>query len=123
MKSNHRKAESTRKRVIFTLPRKVVDQVQRYARLVRGGNKSGFVADAIEAYITNLRKAAHTRKLRKSYAAAAGDSLEICTAWEPLSDEVWARLEEGGRVDPEGRVHGTEAQHDSSPRGGLPRTV
>ncbi len=94
MKNAHRNAGSTRERVIFTLPKRVVARLERYAGLVRGGNKSGFVADAIEAYISHLRKAAHTRKLRKAYAASAGENLSIARAWELLSDEVWAKLEE-----------------------------
>jgi hypothetical protein len=37
-------------------------------------------------------RARHTAKLRESYAAAARQSREISKQWDPLSDEVWARL-------------------------------
>lgn len=81
-------------RVIFSLPKALVEELQKYAGLVRGGNKSGFVADAIRAYIEHLRKIGHTRKLRASYAASAGDSLAVAQEWDSLSDEMWAKLEE-----------------------------
>lgn len=94
MKTNPHHANTAYKRAIFTLPKKVVAELERFARIVRGGNKSGFVADAIQAYITHLRKVAHTRKLRASYATLAKDSLAIAQEWELLSDEVWAKLQE-----------------------------
>jgi metal-responsive CopG/Arc/MetJ family transcriptional regulator len=94
MKKTHRKPDSSHERVIFSLPKTLVAELGRYAGLVRGGNKSGFVADAIQAYITRLRKLGHTRKLRQAYAAAAGESLAIAREWDALSDEVWAKLEE-----------------------------
>lgn len=87
------KPDTTHERVIFSLPKQLLAELGRYAGVVRGGNKSGFVADAVQAYISYLRKMSHTRKLRQSYAAAAGDSLAVDQAWEPLSDEVWAKLE------------------------------
>ena len=37
---------SKQQRVIFSLPKALVEELQKYAGLVRGGNKSGFVADA-----------------------------------------------------------------------------
>ena len=61
MRTTHDKPNRTRERVIFTLPRKVVAHLERYARIVRGGNKSGFVADAIEAYIWGDRELASWR--------------------------------------------------------------
>lgn len=94
MKNSRRKKHTAYERAIFSLPKRVVAQMERYARLVRDGNKSGFVADAIEAYVRHLRRTAHTRKLRASYAAAAADNQAVAEAWEPLSDEVWAKLEE-----------------------------
>jgi hypothetical protein len=36
-------------RVIFSLPRELVAEIRRYASELRGGNKSGFVADAIRS--------------------------------------------------------------------------
>jgi len=93
MKKTPLNGRGSYQRVIFTLPRKVVGHVRSYARAVRGGNKSGFVADAIEAYVSYLRKAAHTRKMRASYAAAASDSRAIAELWQPLDDEAWAKLD------------------------------
>ena len=34
-------------RMIFTLPKALAGELEEYARLLRDGNKSGFVADAI----------------------------------------------------------------------------
>ena len=81
-------------RMIVSLPAPLVARVRRLADIVRDGNKSGFVADAIQAYIDHLRKPRHTEKLRQSYAASAGDSAAIAQAWERLDDEAWVRLEE-----------------------------
>jgi hypothetical protein len=76
-------------RVIFSLPKALIEDLRKYAGLVRGGNKSGFVADALKNYITYLHKREHTRKLRESYAAAARHSQKISTEWDVLSDESW----------------------------------
>lgn len=81
-------------KALFTLPAPLMDEVEKYADLVRGGNKSGFVADAVRAYIDRLRKAHHTAKLRESYAAAAGHSLELAEEWQPLDAELMAKLDE-----------------------------
>ena len=94
MKNASRKAAVAHERAIFSLPKELLAELGRYAQVVRGGNKSGFVADAIQAYITHLRKTNHTRKLRQSYAAAAGESLAVAQEWEPLSEEAWAKLNE-----------------------------
>ena len=81
-------------RVIFSLPKPLAAQLRRYAKAVRDGNKSGFVADALQAYIDHLRKARHTQKLRQSYAAAARHGRAICREWEQLDREAWAKLDE-----------------------------
>jgi hypothetical protein len=81
------------RRVIFTLPPDLVNDIKRYASKLRGGNKSGFVADALRSYIDQLRKARHTAKLREAYAASAKASLAITRQWEPLDAEAWARLD------------------------------
>jgi len=80
-------------RVIFSLPRELVAEIRRYASELRGGNKSGFVADAIRSYIDDIHKARHTAKLREAYAASAASSRAIARQWEPLSAEAWAHLE------------------------------
>jgi metal-responsive CopG/Arc/MetJ family transcriptional regulator len=81
-------------RVIFTLPPDLVNDIKRYALKLRSGNKSGFVADAVRAYIDQLNKARHTAKLREAYAASAKASLAITREWEALDVEAWARLDE-----------------------------
>jgi len=81
-------------RMIFTLPRPLAKDIRRYAKAIRGANKSGFVADAVRWYLDYLRKARHTAKLRESYARSAEQSKRINKEWEPLDDEVWARLDE-----------------------------
>ena len=81
-------------RMIVSLPKPLLAKVRRYATAVRSGNKSGFVADAIEAYIEQLRQARRTARLRESYAAAAGQGLAITNEWSGLDDEVWAKLDE-----------------------------
>ena len=88
------KGTSTHERMIFTIPRPLADEIRRYAEAVRGSNKSGFVVDAVRWYLDYLRRLHHTAKLRESYAQAAERSLQICKEWEPLDDEVWAKLDE-----------------------------
>src|SRR5712691_4741908 len=90
--SKHRGSSS--ERVIFTLPQPLVSELQRYADALRNGNKSGFVADAIQAYINQFRRRRHTALLRDSYAASAQHGRAIAQEWEPLDDETWARLDE-----------------------------
>ncbi len=84
-------------RVIFTLPPDLVADVKRYASQLHGGNKSGFVADALRSYIDHLHKARHTAKLREAYAASAEAGLAINRQWEPLDAEAWARLDKEKR--------------------------
>jgi metal-responsive CopG/Arc/MetJ family transcriptional regulator len=84
---------SQQERVIVSLPKALAEELQKYAGLVHGGNKSGFVADAIRAYIDHLDKARHTAKLRQSYAAAAGETRASVEEWAPLVEEAWERLD------------------------------
>jgi metal-responsive CopG/Arc/MetJ family transcriptional regulator len=84
-------------RLIFTLPKPLARELEQYARLLRNGNKSGFVADAIRSYIDHFRKRRHTQLLRQSYAQAAEDNRAVNREWEPLDDETWSRLDEAER--------------------------
>ena len=86
-------SETGSERVMFTLPRALAGEVEEYARLLRNGNKSGFVADAIRSYISYFRKRRHTELLRESYSASAEQSLVIAQEWEPLDDAIWAKLD------------------------------
>ena len=81
-------------RVIFTLPKSLAKELDEYARVLRGGNKSGFIADAIRAHIDHFRRRRHTARLRQSYAAAAEQSRAVAREWEPLSDATWAQLDQ-----------------------------
>jgi hypothetical protein len=81
-------------RLIFTLPKSLAAELEEYARVLRNGNKSGFVADAIRSYIEYFRKRRHTQLLRESYAAAAEAGQAVNREWEPLDDETWARLDQ-----------------------------
>ena len=86
--------EAGSERMIFSLPKALVSELEEYARVLRNGNKSGFVADAIRSYIDHYRKRRHTALLRDAYAASAEASRAIAQEWEPLDDETWARLDE-----------------------------
>jgi metal-responsive CopG/Arc/MetJ family transcriptional regulator len=96
MKTKHakRKKKTGSERVIFTLPRSLTAELEAYARLLREGNKSGFVADAVRSYIDHFRKRQHTQLLREAYARSASHGRRISHEWEPLDDETWARLDE-----------------------------
>jgi metal-responsive CopG/Arc/MetJ family transcriptional regulator len=88
-----RQPETGSERMIFTLPKALTVELEEYARVLRDGNKSGFVADAIRAYIDHFRKRRHTQLLRQSYAQAAAQSQAVNEEWEALDDETWARLD------------------------------
>lgn len=79
-------------RMIFTLPRELATALDRYARAVRGGNKSGFVADALQSHIDFLNRRRHTDLLRSSYAEAAAGSAALTREWQPLDRELSERL-------------------------------
>jgi metal-responsive CopG/Arc/MetJ family transcriptional regulator len=81
-------------RVIVSLPKPLIGDLRRYSQLFRGGNKSGFVADAVRNHIAYLRKLQHTAKLREAYAASAKDSFQVHQIWDPLSAEAWKKIEE-----------------------------
>src|SRR5438270_8236622 len=81
-------------RVLITLPKALTVELERHARAFRNGNKSGFVADAIRAYIATIRKRRHTELMRESYAAAAAQSRLINQEWEPLDNEAWEKLDQ-----------------------------
>ena len=85
---------SKQQRVIFTLPPDLVNDIKRYASKLRGGNRSGFVADALRFYIDQLHKTRHTAKLREAYAASAKAGLAVTRQWEPLDAEAWAQLDQ-----------------------------
>lgn len=93
-KETGQRQESGSERMIFTLPKPLAAELKEYARALRSGNKSGFVADAIRSYIDYYRKRRHTALLRDAYAASAEKSRAIAREWEPLDDETWARLDE-----------------------------
>ena len=80
-------------RVLFTLPKGLAAEVRKYASVLRDGNMSGFVADAIRSYIDYFRRRRHTALLRQSYAASAALGRSLAREWEPLDDETWAQLD------------------------------
>jgi hypothetical protein len=80
-------------RVIVTLPRPLASRLRRYAEIFRQGNKSGFVADAVEAHIEHLRKVRNTARLREAYAASADAGASIAREWEQIDDESWRKLD------------------------------
>ncbi len=95
MRKRETKSQETNcERMMFSLPKALVAELEDYALALRNGNKSGFVADAVRAYIDHFRRRRHTALLRESYGAAAEAGREIARAWEPLDDETWSRLDE-----------------------------
>ncbi len=91
MKKHANGKEAGCERVIFTLPQALADQLRDYADHWRGGNKSGFVADALRAYMEHLSKIQHTRKLREAYAASAERSRKVAQEWEHVDAELSER--------------------------------
>jgi len=79
---------------MLTLPRSLVAELEVFAEILREGNKSGFVADAIRSYIESIRKLRHTQRVRESYAASASESLTINRKWDTIDEETWARLDQ-----------------------------
>ena len=89
-----RKRTTASERLIVSLPKALVLELRRFATKYRGGNKSGFVADAIESHISRLRKARHTARLRKAYADAAEQSMRVAEEWEQVDNESWTLLDQ-----------------------------
>lgn len=81
-------------KVMLSLPKTLVKELTELAQVVKGGNKSGFAADALRTYIDSWRRANHTRKLRAAYKATAEESLAITKEWEKADDELWQKLDE-----------------------------
>jgi metal-responsive CopG/Arc/MetJ family transcriptional regulator len=79
-------------RVAFTLPGSLKTELDKYAPILRNGNKSGFIADAIRAYINQIRKLRHVRLLREAYSRSASKSRATNRKWEKLDDEAWGKL-------------------------------
>jgi len=93
-KSSKKGIEDARfQRVIVSLPRPLVGELRRFAGIFRGGNKSGFVADAIRGHMEQLRKVRHTQKLREGYAAATQQSRAVALDWAHVDEEAWAQLD------------------------------
>jgi hypothetical protein len=44
--------------------------------------------------LTKKQREEHTRKMRRSYAESAAESLKICREWEDLDDDMLRALEE-----------------------------
>lgn len=94
MKKNTRQKRLSYKRAIFSLPAPLLNRLSKYATIASGGNKSGFVAEAIEEKMDCIRKSAHTRELREAYKATAARGLCVTKEWEQADDELWLRLDE-----------------------------
>jgi metal-responsive CopG/Arc/MetJ family transcriptional regulator len=89
-----RSPSGSSKRVILTLPKALAAELAKYARLLRGDDKSGFVADAVRSYIDQFRRHRHPALFRESYAAAATHARAVAREWALLDEETWARLGE-----------------------------
>jgi hypothetical protein len=87
------KKGKTHERLLVTLPQTTAAKLVKYAKVCRQGNKSGFVADAIEAYVSQLHGHRHTERLRESYAASAEHGGRVAQAWQALDEAAWAELD------------------------------
>ncbi|MEX0998995.1 MAG: ribbon-helix-helix domain-containing protein [Thermodesulfobacteriota bacterium] len=94
MKTTRNKESEEYQRVLVTLPKPLVGELQRYAKSFRNGNKSGFIADAIKEKIEHIHKVRYTEKIRDSYRAAASRNKKIMDEWEDADMEVLDRLED-----------------------------
>lgn len=90
----NRNTSTNRERVLYTLPSGVVKSIDKYARKIRKGNKSGFVADAIEAYISLLQRKVETNRIRASYIDSAEDSMKASQEWQVADAELEEALNE-----------------------------
>ena len=88
------KKRTNHERVLVSLPRTTAAKLTKYAKACRHGNKSGFVTDAIEAYVSSLHRQRRTQKLRESYAASAEHARRLAEDWQVLDEETWARLDQ-----------------------------
>ncbi len=83
-----------KERVLYTLPSEAVRNVDKYAQKIRKGDTSGFVADAIEAYVALLTKKSETNRLRESYVLVTQDNEKTMREWQVADVEFERALDE-----------------------------
>jgi hypothetical protein len=57
------------------------------------GNRSAFIAEAVEARLKQLEREELEADLREGYIAMREETARMVTEWEPAGFEVWRRLD------------------------------
>lgn len=77
---------SAYKRINITLPAATVAQLNRAAAV---GDRSGLIADAIQAYLKDKGRAELRKRMIAGYINNRGRDLEIANEWSLLDDAAW----------------------------------
>lgn len=82
------------KKMLISLPEPLVEKLAEYAAKSHGGNKSGFVAQAIEDKIERLYKVAYTEKMRDAYRTSAKRNQAMLKEWRYVDAQTAQILED-----------------------------
>jgi CopG family transcriptional regulator / antitoxin EndoAI len=77
---------TSHKRINITLPDKTLHLMDR---VIKPGNRSSFINQAVNHYIKERSKANLREQLKEGALARAERDLAIAEEWFPLEEEVW----------------------------------
>lgn len=76
------------RRVNITLPEETLRLLDR---VVKKGDRSRVIAEAVRRYVKDVGKANLRRQLREGYERNADLNRRIAEEWFPLEEEAWQR--------------------------------
>ncbi len=79
---------TTHRRVNITLPPEILRQIERIAEK---GDRSRFIARAVEHYIETMGRANLRRQLKEGAIRRAARDLKLAGEWFHVEDEAWRK--------------------------------
>lgn len=74
------------RRLNITLPEKTVRLIDRVAKK---GDRSSFIAEAVERYVTEIGRANLRRQLKEGALRRAERDLNLASEWLGIEEETW----------------------------------
>ena len=81
-----RSTVSTYRRLNITLPEKTVRLIDRVAQK---GDRSSFIAQAVERYVTEIGRANLKKQLKEGALRRADRDLSLAREWFDIEEETW----------------------------------
>ena len=81
-----RSTASTYRRLNITLPEKTVRLIDRVARK---GDRSSFIAEAVERYVTEIGRANLRKQLKEGALRRADRDLHLASEWFDIEEDTW----------------------------------